>query len=178
MSLCGEITMGVYTIDTLLLLYCSVFLAVLLYNSQAWSNLTTSNIHDLQVIQLKYLKRMLHAPSSTSNPLTFLETGTLPIENEIHMRQLNFLYHILTLEDGDPVKTTYRQQLNYPYEPNWGNAIVQLKLKYAISETDEEISQSSKEGWKRLVKARVKSFALQELLDKASFSMSDFIQNI
>ena len=176
MSLCGEITMGVYTIDTLLLLYCSVFLAVLLYNSQAWSNLTTSNIHDLQVIQLKYLKRMLHAPSSTSNPLTFLETGTLPIENEIHIRQLNFLYHILTLEDGDPVKTTYRQQLNYPYEPNWGNAIVQLKLKYAISETDEEISQLSKEGWKRLVKTRVKSYALKELLDKAS--LQKHAQNI
>lgn len=176
MSLCGEITMGLYTIDTLLLLYWSVFLAVILYNAQAWSNLTASNINDLQVIQLKYLKRMLHAPSSTSNPLTFLETGTIPIEHEIHIRQLNFLHHILTLEDEDPVKTTYRQQLKYPFEPNWGNFIIRLKQEYEISETDEEICQFSKERWKRVVKSKVKSFALKELVNKAS--MQKLSQNI
>ena len=98
--------MGTYTIDPLLLLYQSVFLQVVLNNAQAWSNLTEGNIRDLQVIQLKYLKRMLQAPSSTSNCLTFIETGTIPIENEIHARQLNFLHHILTLQDDDPVKVT------------------------------------------------------------------------
>ena len=76
-SLCSEITMGTYTIDTLLLLYQSVFLQVVLNNAHAWSNLTNSNIQDLQVIQLKYLKRMFQAPSSTSNSLTFIETGTM-----------------------------------------------------------------------------------------------------
>ena len=94
MSLCIEITMGLYTINTLLLLYESVFLQVVLYNAQSWSNLTNSNIQELQVVQLKYLKRMLQAPSSTSNPLTFIETGTIPVENVIHIRQLNFLHHI------------------------------------------------------------------------------------
>lgn len=78
MSLCSEITMGVYTISTLLLLYKSVFIQVVLYNAQAWSNLTDSNVRDLQVVQLKYLKRMLHAPLATSNPLTFLETERCP----------------------------------------------------------------------------------------------------
>ena len=167
MSLCSEVTMGTYTIHTLLLLYKSLFLQIVLYNSQSWSNLTESNIHDLQVVQLKYLKRMMHAPSSTSNPLTFLETGNLPVENQIHVRQLSFLHHIINLQDDDPVKTTYFEQLKYPYEPNWGNEIIQLKLKYNIDYTDEQVKQVSKERWKSAIKNKVKTHVWKELISKA-----------
>ena len=85
LSVCSEITMGIYTIQTLMLLYRSIFLSVVLYNAQAWSKLSADNINSLQVVQLSYLKRMLHAPTSTSNAITFLETGVLPIEFEIHI---------------------------------------------------------------------------------------------
>lgn len=167
MSLCGEVTMGMFTIDTLILLYRCIFLAIVLYNAQAWSNLTANNIRDLQVIQLRYLKRMLHAPTSTSNIVTFLETGTLPIENEIHIRQLTFLHHIINLQDDDPVKTTYYQQMKYPYEPNWANAVVELRSKYDVGVDDDEISMVSKESWKRIVKAKVYMYVMEELKEKA-----------
>ena len=110
---------------------------------------------------------MLQAPSSTSNPLTFIETGTIPVENVIHIRQLNFLHHVLTLDDDDPVKRTYHEQLNYPFESNWGNTIGQVKLRYGVSETDEEISLISKGRWKRMVKTKVRSCVFQELVEKA-----------
>ena len=156
MSLCGETTLGLFTIHVLLLLYQCIFLAVVLYNSQAWSNLTNKDIIDLETVQLKYLKRMLHAPPSTSNALTYLETGSLPIKYEIHVRQFTFLHHILTLEESDPVRKTYDQQLKYPFEPNWGNTVNELRTMYGISQTNEDISQLSKEMWKRIVKERVK----------------------
>ena len=168
MSLCSELTMGMYTIQTLILLYRCMFLAVVLYNAQAWSNLNHQNIQDLQVLQLSFLKRMMHAPKSTSNTITFLETGTIPIHNEIHIKQLMFLYHILLLEDDDPVKVTHSQQLMYPYESNWGNATVKLREKYEISEGDEEIKNMSKESWKNLVKTKVYNVVLKELCEKAA----------
>ena len=62
---------------------------------------------------------------------------------------------------------TYYEQLKYPFEPNWGNQIIQIKLKYDISETDEEIAQISKERWKNFVKSRVKSYVFKELIDQA-----------
>ena len=167
MSLCGEVTMGMFSIETLMLLYRCIFLAIVLYNAQAWSNLTAKNIRDLQVVQLRYLKRMLHAPTSTSNVVTFLETGTLPIENEIHVRQLTFLHHIINLQDDDPVKTTYCQQLKYPYEPNWANTVVALRRKYGIGERDDEIVEISKERWKGIVKAKVFMYVIGELKEKA-----------
>ena len=167
-SLCNEVTLGTFTVQTLLLLYKCLYLAVTLYNSQAWSKLTNNDITSLQTNQLKFLKRILHAPSSTPNAITFLETGTLPVIHEINIRRLNFLHHILTLEDEDPVKFVYEQQLQYEYEPNWANDMIAVKSKYDIFINNEEIATMSKERWKRLVKKQVKTFALGELNDALS----------
>ena len=51
MSLCSDITMGLFAIETLLLLYKSLFLAVVLYNAQSWSNLNNRDRINLQTIQ-------------------------------------------------------------------------------------------------------------------------------
>ena len=156
-SMCNEVTMGIYAVQTLLLLYSGLlFLQVLLYNSRSWCNLSKQDLNSLRIIQMKYLKRIFHAPSSTSNVIVLLETGTLPIEQEIHKRQLNFLHHILTLENTDPVKLTYQEQLKYPYEKNWGNEIKELRINYGIIDSDEEITHYSKDSWKTKVKTLLK----------------------
>ena len=120
-SLCSETTMEVYTIQTLMLLYKSLFLPVVLYNCQAWSNITKHELSLLNTVQLKFLKRIFHAPPSTSNPITFLETGSLPIEQEINIRQLTFLHHVLTLSTSDPVNRVYKEQLKLCHENNWAS---------------------------------------------------------
>ena len=167
MSLCAEITMGLFTIQTLLLLYKSMFLQVILNDAQAWTNLTDKNIQDLQTIQLRYLKRMMHTPQSTPNSFTFLETGCLPIQYEIHVKQFTFLHHILTLDYDDPVRRTYYEQLKYPFEANWGNRMSELRALYGVLETDDEIIGLEKESWKRRIKTRVHIHALLELRKSA-----------
>lgn len=163
MSLCSDVTMGTYTIQTLLLLYRSLFLPVVLFNAEAWSNLTKQEIVLLTTTQLKYAKRALHAPSSTSNPATFLELGILPIEYEIHIRQLTFLHHVLNLTVDDPVKLTYNEQIKYECEQNWGNEINELRVKYDITEEDEQIAKTQKQKWKNKIKTKVKSYAIERL---------------
>ena len=168
MSLCSDITMGFHAVETLLMLHQSLFIQVVLYNSQAWSNLSKNDIRGLQTVQLKYLKRTFHAPSSTSNPLTFLETGILPIQYQIHKRQLTFLHHILTMQDNDPVKKSYQQQLQYPMAPNWANEVSSIRKIYSLDASDSEIALLSKEAWKNTVKAKVQSKALEDLVLEAS----------
>ena len=139
MSLCNEITLGVYTVETMLLLYKSLFLQVVLYNSQAWCNLTKQEISTLNTVQMKYLKRIFHAPPSTSNPITLLETGNIPIEQEINKRQLNYLHHILRQDKDDPIKMVYDEELKLSHQNNWANEVKLLRKKYEIAETDAEI---------------------------------------
>ena len=167
MSLCSEVTMGLFAIETLLLLYKSLFLQIVLHNAQAWSNLNNRDRNNLQIIQLKYIKRIFHAPSSTSNCMTFLETGLLPIQNELHIRQLNFLHHILTMENDDIVKINYCEQKKYP-AANWANEVRALRAKYNIEDTDDEIAEKTKENWKANVKAKVRSYMFEKLVNEAA----------
>lgn len=190
MALCSDTTMGLHAIETLMLLYKSLFIPITLYNAQAWSNVTKAELKSLRTVQLKFLKRTFHAPSSTSNPLTFLETGTLPIEHEIHTKQLNFLHHILTLNNNDPVKLTYNQQLQYS-APNWANEVRQLRSSYGIPHTDTEIARMTKPEWKTVVRGIVRHSALLDLNAEASkqksgqklpayscLSAQDYIKNL
>ena len=146
-SMCSDVSMGSFAIETLLVLYKGLFLQVVLSNAQAWSNLNNRDKNNLQTIQLKYLKRVFRAPSSTSNCLTFLETGIIPIEHEIHIKQLTFLHHILTLPYDDPVRLTYEEQKKYP-AANWFNEVTAIRSMYEIEETEEEIINIPKEKWK------------------------------
>ena len=168
MSLCSDVTMGLHAIETLLLLYRSLFIAVVLYNAQAWSNVSISELKSLQTVQLRFLKRIFHAPSSSSNPLTFLETGTLPIKYEIHVRQLGFLHHILTLTEKDPVKHAYQQQLKFSMASNWANEVAKIRNLYSITEEDTEVANLSKRRWKKIVRIKVVTKALVDLNQEMS----------
>ena len=163
MALAQELTLGIYLIMTLISLYKIIFLPVVTFNSGSWNNLTSADINQLQVVQLKFLKRILHTPTSTANCITYLELGILPIEYNINMNQLRFLHHILTLKEGDPVREAYNQQKLFSYESNWYNEVIALRSKYGLTQTDEEISLLSKEKWKSLVKAAINDYVLDVL---------------
>ena len=163
MALCSDVTLGLHAVETLLMLYRSLFVQVVLFNAQAWSNMSKTDINRLQTVQLKFLKRIFHAPPSTSNPLTFLETGILPIQYEIQLRQPSYLHHILTLEDDDPVKQSYQQQLLYPMAPNWANEVMNMRKMYNIIESDSVVANLSKDRWKHIIKDKVNAIAMDNL---------------
>jgi hypothetical protein len=142
-------------ISSLLLMYQSVFLQILLYASQVWTNLNREDLQRLKVTQLQFLKRIMKVPTSTSNTLVLLELGILPVESEIHYRKLVFLHHILTREaddPDDPVFRMYVEQQNYNMEKNWTNECYNLRRVYDISESDDDIKIMTKETWKGKVK--------------------------
>ena len=164
-SLCSEVSMGRYFVQVAILLYFSVFLSTILFNCQAWSNLTKDNLKKLETIQLRYLKRVMRAPTSTSNCFVFLELGLLPIQYIIHIRQLTFLQHILLLDDSDPVYCMYIEQLSLPYEKNWGNHIQLLLNTYNLAESKPQ--EMSRPAWKQVVNTNVSNHAFLQLTEEA-----------
>ena len=55
-SLCKQINFGKHQIFSMMVMYQSVFLLRLIYNCEAWSNLTHNDISNLQGAQLKFLR--------------------------------------------------------------------------------------------------------------------------
>lgn len=163
MSECNVITRGCLELLVLILMYRSLFIPTVLYNCEAWNNLTQEQLKELQTIQLKFLKRALHVPRSTPNALVLLELGILPIENEIHLRQLRFLHHVLTLDPHDPVKEAFEQQKLFKFERNWANEIHSLMKEYSIEVSEQEISNMSLDKWKSLIKKKITHAAIIKL---------------
>ena len=102
------------------------------------------------------------------NCFTFLELGILPIEYNIHINQLQFLHHILSLPEYDPVKISYNQQKLFTFERNWYNEVMQIRMRYGIIEDDDDIAVYSKEKWKVMVTSKVNGVALENLNEENS----------
>ena len=165
-AIMADLQLGSHTVSVYMMLYRSLFLSTMLFNSQAWSNLSKKDISSLETCQLKMLKKILGGARSTSNAFTYLELGVLPISCEIHKRQLSFLHHILNLEDGDPVKEMYNNMKELPGESNWYNCVAQLMETYKISMTEEEIKNLSKEAFKSVVKKAIIETTFAELCEQ------------
>ena len=162
-SIVQEVTFGCYTLEATLLLYNSVFLATMLYNSQSWSRLTNKDMSMLKGCQLSFLKRILHAPKSAPTAIVIGELGVLPLEFEIQSRKLMFLQHILKLDQTDPVKQVYYEQLTNSFEPNWANEVESIKRSMDLMIDDESIKEMSKSAWKERVSKAIKEGARKEV---------------
>ena len=162
-ALCNQLMMGIQLINVALVLYKSVLIPTLFYNSQSWRNITISNYKSFQTTQLKFLKRIMMAARSTPNSFVFLEFGELPAEHIIHARQLSFLHHIHTLDDNDPVKKMYLEQQKLIFEKNWANDMKEVITKYNLHREVERIVSFSKEKWKKLIKNAIEKVAFSQL---------------
>ena len=129
---------SIHTICVQLILYQFVLIPSMLFNSQAWSCLAKSDIQRLHVFQLRYLKKTLGVRKSTSNPFVHLELGVLPMEQEIHIRQLGFYHHIINLDENDPVKVVLMMMKAIPF-PSWWSNIKSIAKSYTI---DLDIAES------------------------------------
>ena len=162
-AIMAETQFGKHTLIVSLLLYRALFLASVLFNSQAWRNLTEKNFTALQSLQLRLLKKLVNAPSSISNSFLFLELGVLPIKYEIHQRQLTFLHHIVNLDEDDPVYLLYQNMKLLPGEPNWLNDVLRSAKMYGISVDENMLKSVSKETFKCTVRSAIHKFAFNKL---------------
>lgn len=101
LALCCDALMGEYAIRSLLLIYKTVFIYTnCLYNSETQlgvAKLSKHEIQQLESLQIKYLKRCMQTPRSTSNAVTLLELGIMPIRYEIISPVKLFISHITYL---------------------------------------------------------------------------------
>ena len=167
-AILSETRFGKHTTNVSLLLYRALFLSSILFNSQAWRNLTETNYNQLQILQLKLLRKIFHIPTSTSTAFIFLELGVLPIKYEIHQRQLVFLHHVVNLDEDDPVKSLYQQMKRLSGESNWLSDISESAKKYGIIIDEDILLTISKESFKNRVRKGIVKYAEGKLIDEMS----------
>ena len=105
MSILDEICFGKYYFQVAMTLRNSLLLSSLLTNAEAWYNLTTQDVNDLEKVDEDLLRKILECPISTPKEMLYLELGVSPIRSILRSRRLNFLHYILNEETDSLIYT-------------------------------------------------------------------------
>ena len=145
---------GKYYFEVAMVLRSSLLLSSLLLNSEAWVNLSDSDVRALERTDELLLAKILESDSNTSNTFKYLELGIYPLRFEIMKRKLIYLQYILQQDKQSMIYQVFKATCENPIK----NDFVKTCQKYLdcldISLTFEEISGMSKYRFKQLVKQK------------------------
>ena len=95
MTLLEGIPFGKFYFEVAVTLRNSMPVSSVLCNSEAWYNVTNTEMELLESVDLMLLRKILIAPKFTPKEMLFLELGCLPLRDVIRKRRLSFLSYIL-----------------------------------------------------------------------------------
>ena len=73
----------------------SLLINSLLFNSEAWYNVSNNDIEELEKADEALLRRILECPQSTPREMLYLELSCIPVRFIILSKRIMFLYYIL-----------------------------------------------------------------------------------
>ena len=166
LSILDDIPLGKYKVEIGLLLREAMLINGLLYNSEAWHNVSKKNIVKLMKVDEALLRGILKAHSKTPLEFLYLETGSVPIDWVIKSRRINYLQNILRRDKNELIKNIYNAQKDDPYKGDYVELVKDDLEKTGIVYDEVLISSMSKSKFKMLVKKNVRHAAFVELQNK------------
>ena len=153
-----------------ILLRNSLLVSSMLFNSEAWYNLTETELNLLETIDLQFLRQLLKAPKGTPKEMLFLELGCMPYRDIIRERRLGFLHYILNEDQESMVNRFFHSQMKMRTKKDWVTTVLE-DLKYlGLSDMSmEKIRKMKKVCFMKLVKSSNKSHTFEKL-QKIKFS--------
>ena len=167
-SILSSISLGFYYVDIALVLRESMLINGIITNAEVWYNVNEEHYKILEAADKDLFRNIFNAHSKTASELFYLETGKIPIRFVISKRRFGYLWQILTRSDEELIKKIYQTQSLIVTKGDWYQMIQNLKQKFGISSSDEEISKMSKNKFKSLVEKKVNEFAFKYLKDIAA----------
>ena len=89
------IPFGKFYYEIAVILRNSLLVSSVLFNSEAWYNVTNAELDLIETVDLMLLRSILKAPISTSKEMLYLELGCLPYREIIRQKRLSYLYYTL-----------------------------------------------------------------------------------
>ena len=101
----------------------SLLVSSMLFNSEAWYNVTNAELELLETVDLLLLRRILKAPASTPKEMLYLERGCMPFRKMIRQRRLSYLFYILHENPESIIYKVFETQMKYKTSKDWATTI-------------------------------------------------------
>ena len=142
----------------------SLLVSSMLNNSEAWYNVTSSELDLLETIDLCFLRQLLRAPKATPKEMIYLELGIIPFRDLIRARRLNFLHTILNEEDNSILSKFFKAQLKYKTKKDWVSMVFEDMEYLELNQLGlEGIKVMKKPIFRRMINKKVEDKAFEKL---------------
>ena len=136
----------------------------MLFNSEAWYNVTKSELDLLESIDLSLLRQLLNAPKGTPKEMIYLELGILPFRELVRGRRLTFLHEILNEERNSMVYKFLEAQLKNKKKKDWVNMVFEdLKYLELDNLTMEAIQGMKNQSFRKLIKQKIEEKEMERM---------------
>ena len=162
-AILDDICFGPFHFEVAVILRNSLFLSSVLVNSEAWYDVTESDIEVLEQADENLLRKILEAPITTPKCMLYLETGCKPVRYIVMTRRLLFFHYILNEEENSLISRFYRSQANNPYQGDWCTTVMTNLEELEIMIDVKQIKECSKNQFKTLVDKSITRAALAYL---------------
>ena len=110
LAIINEVPLGHWKIDAGLQLRQAMLLNGVLFNSEAWHNVSQDDLNILEKVDEALLRGILKAHSKIPLEALFLETSSIPIRLIVAGRRLMYLHTILQKSQSEMIRKVYDVQ--------------------------------------------------------------------
>ena len=107
MTILENVTFGEHYFSTAVLLRESLFLSSVLSSADIWYNLSTTDIKQLEDLDLSLIRKILCAPISVPVEALYLELGVLNIETLVKIKKVNYLQDLVKTNPEEMLHTFF-----------------------------------------------------------------------
>ena len=168
LAIVNDIPLGQYKMEIGLKLRQAMLLNGLLFNSEAWHDITEAEIKLLEAVDEHLLRSLVGGHAKTPLEFLYLEAGAIPIRFILSCRRMIYLQAILKRDDEELTKRVYRSQKQSPIKGDFFNLVKKDFDTIGQSINEDEITAKSKEMHKSDIKSKIKTAAFQYLREKQS----------
>ena len=166
MNMLDGIPFGQFYFEVALILRNSLLVSSMLCNSEAWYNITNSELNFLETVDLMLLRKILNVPKTTPKEMLYLELGCIPFRNVIQQRRLSFLYYILQEDPKSLVYRFFETQRKNRTKNDWVTTILRDLEELKLNLNFDEIKAMKKSSFVNLLKQSIVKKSLEELNKK------------
>ena len=157
--------LGKHYFKIALLLRDSLFLNGILYSSEAWYGLKESEIMELEKLDNILLRNIFEVPMSAPVISLYLESGCVRIRNILRARRLNFLHHLVNLDNDEMEYKFFKAQWDHPCPQDWTSQVKNDMIELGLPTSIEFVKSKSERIFKELVRKKVKSYEFSKLME-------------
>ena len=161
LTLLDGIPFGQSHFEAGVLLRNSLLASSMLFNSEAWYNLSKAELDLLETVDLTLLRGILKAPKSTPKEMLFLELGVLPFREIIRKRRLSFLWYILNEKKDSMIYKFFESQNRNRTHKDWITTVCSDIEELGLNLDFDGIRKMKKDAFMNLVKIKIEAKTLK-----------------